>query len=216
MNDWTLVAMMVLRYSPRPILCARQNCRPWTRPSQIGSFVEWPPCAKSIAATNSWRVDSNEHHNRSLTGNSARRRSRRTMASERQIIANRANALKSRGPRSAAGKARVSRNAIHHGLAANIWREASAVSSIEDLMQLFRAGGYSEYKARLAAIAEYQTRSIRNVRSRIVKQLCEGAVGRGPEGSLAKDLIRLQRIDRYEQRITSRKRRVFQHMQREI
>jgi hypothetical protein len=81
------------------------------------------------------------------------------MASERQIIANRANALKSRGPRSAAGKARVSRNAIHHGLAANIWREASAVSSIEDLMQLFRAGGYSEYKARLAAIAEYQTRA---------------------------------------------------------
>src|ERR1700682_336696 len=115
------------------------------------------------------------------------------MASEKQIIANRANALKSRGPRSAAGKARVSRNAIHHGLAANIWKETSAVSAIEDLMQLFRAEGHSEQRARLAAIAEYQSRSIRNVRSRIVKQLCEGVVG--PEGSFAKDLIRLQRIN---------------------
>jgi hypothetical protein len=137
------------------------------------------------------------------------------MASDKQIVANRANALKSRGPRSAGGKARASRNAIRHGLAANIWKEASAVSSIEGLMQLFRAGGHSEQNARLAAVAEFQTRSIRIVRSRIGKQLCEAADGCAPDGSLVKDLMRLQSIDRYEKRVSSRKKRVFRQMQRE-
>jgi hypothetical protein len=138
------------------------------------------------------------------------------MASERQIAANRANALKSRGPRSAGGKARASRNATQHGLAANIWKEAAAVSSIEDLTQRFRAEGHSEQKSRLAAVAEFQTRSIRNVRSRIGEQLCEAAEGCGPDGSLAKNLINLQSIDRYEKRIASRKRRVFRQMHLEI
>lgn len=38
------------------------------------------------------------------------------MASERQLAANRANARKSSGPRSASGKTRASRNALKHGL----------------------------------------------------------------------------------------------------
>lgn len=138
------------------------------------------------------------------------------MASEKQILANRANALKSPGPRSAGGKARASRNAIRHGLSANIWKQASAVRSIEHLTQLFRADGHSEQKARLAAVAEYMTKSIRNVQSRIGEQLCEAADGRGPEESIAKNLRRLQSITRYEKRITSLKKRVFRKLQREI
>src|ERR1035437_7384649 len=138
------------------------------------------------------------------------------MASEKQILANRANALKSRGPRSAGGKARASRNGIRHGLAANIWKEASAVSSIEHLTQLFRADGHSEQKSRLAAVVEYQNKSIRNVQSRIGEQLSEAADGRGPAGSMAKNLHRLQSIDRYEKRIASLKKRVLREMQRKI
>src|SRR5260370_19652097 len=38
------------------------------------------------------------------------------MVSERRIAANRANALKSTGPKSAAGKARSRRNALKHGM----------------------------------------------------------------------------------------------------
>jgi hypothetical protein len=41
------------------------------------------------------------------------------MASDRQLIANRANAVKSKGPRSLAGKRRSSRNAMKHGLTAD-------------------------------------------------------------------------------------------------
>ena len=38
------------------------------------------------------------------------------MATERQIAANRANALRSTGPKTAAGKSKSSRNAYRHGL----------------------------------------------------------------------------------------------------
>jgi len=138
------------------------------------------------------------------------------MASEKQISANRANALKGRGPRSVGGKARASKNATRHGLAAIIWKQASAVSSIEQLTQLFRADGYSEQNARLAAVVEYQTKSIRSVRSRIGVQIFEAADGRGPVETLAENLRRLQSIDRYEKRMASLKKRVFQEMQREI
>lgn len=41
------------------------------------------------------------------------------MATEKQIAANRANALKSTGPRSLAGRARSSQNAVKHGLTAH-------------------------------------------------------------------------------------------------
>jgi len=42
------------------------------------------------------------------------------MPSEKQIVANRSNALKSTGPRSLAGKAGSSRNAVSHGLTAKL------------------------------------------------------------------------------------------------
>ena len=138
------------------------------------------------------------------------------MASEKQIAANKANALKSRGPRSVGGKARASRNAIRHGLAANIWKEGSAVVSIEHLTQLFCGDGHTEKTARLAALAEYQARSIRKVRSKIGQQLCESADGRGPEGSWAKNLAGLQSLDRYEKRISSLKKRIFRSMHFEV
>ena len=138
------------------------------------------------------------------------------MASEKQMSANRANALKGQGPRSAGGKARASRNATRHGLAANIWKRASAVRSIEQLTQLFRADGHSEQKARLAAVAEYQTKAIRNARCRMGEQIFEAVDGCGPEEALAKSLRRLQSIDRYERRIDSLKKRVLKKMQREI
>ena len=63
---------------------------------------------------------------------------------------------------------------------------------------------------------EYQTKSIRNVRSRIGVQIFEAADGRGPVETLAENLRRLQSIDRYEKRMASLKKRVFQEMQREI
>jgi hypothetical protein len=52
------------------------------------------------------------------------------MASERQIAANRANALKSTGPRTAAGRAKSSRNAYRHGLSLPMSLDSELVESL--------------------------------------------------------------------------------------
>ena len=54
------------------------------------------------------------------------------MASERQIAANRQNARKSTGPRSATGKKRASKNAYRHGLSRPIWG-AAFTRAVDDL-----------------------------------------------------------------------------------
>jgi hypothetical protein len=55
------------------------------------------------------------------------------MASEKQIAANRINARKSCGPRTVAGKARASRNALRHGLAALTHRRSSISQETEQM-----------------------------------------------------------------------------------
>jgi hypothetical protein len=51
------------------------------------------------------------------------------MATEKQIAANRANANKSTGPKSVAGKERSSRNSIKHGLSGSATRSSPAATS---------------------------------------------------------------------------------------
>lgn len=60
------------------------------------------------------------------------------MTSEKQLIANRSNALKSTGPRSLQGKYRVGQNALKHGLAAK-----DAVTKLESKKK------FEEYRASL-------------------------------------------------------------------
>src|SRR5262245_36080473 len=55
------------------------------------------------------------------------------MASERQIAANRRNARKSSGPRSAAGKKRASRNAYRYGLTLSITSTATFAKQLDRL-----------------------------------------------------------------------------------
>jgi hypothetical protein len=135
------------------------------------------------------------------------------MASENQMAANRANAQKSRGPRSVGGKMRASRNATCHGLAANFRKDPSAVRSIEVLTSLLQSAGHSEQKARLLAEAEYKTRSVVAVRSELIEKLREAAESDNASDSMLTGLHALQRIDRYEKRASSRKRRLFRQIQ---
>lgn len=62
------------------------------------------------------------------------------MTSEKQLIANRANALKSSGPRSLQGKRRVGQNALKHGLAAK-----DAVTKLESKNK------FEEYRSSLVS-----------------------------------------------------------------
>ena len=55
------------------------------------------------------------------------------MTSARKVAANRRNSCKSCGPRTAAGKAIASRNALRHGLSADIHRQPAPSAEIEQL-----------------------------------------------------------------------------------
>jgi hypothetical protein len=60
---------------------------------------------------------------------------KRLKSSERRIAANRRNALLSSGPRTAAGKARVSQNALRHGLAVSVLKDSVLAAEVEALAQ---------------------------------------------------------------------------------
>ena len=62
------------------------------------------------------------------------------MTSARKIAANRQNARKSRGPRSAAGKSIASRNAVRHGLAAIVHRPPLSESETERFSRALCSG----------------------------------------------------------------------------
>jgi hypothetical protein len=77
--------------------------------------------------------------------------------SKRKLEANRRNAARSTGPRSAAGRDRARRNAMRHGLLANDPKDDALCAKTERLAALLAgeaAGGDQLALARLAAEAQ--------------------------------------------------------------
>jgi hypothetical protein len=93
------------------------------------------------------------------------------VASERQVAANRRNAQKSTGPRSAAGKKRASRNAYRHGLTAGVGPSGEWAGRIESLAHEIAGAGADPVVlelGRAAARAECRLAEIRRVRAALV------------------------------------------------
>jgi hypothetical protein len=95
------------------------------------------------------------------------------MATERQIAANRRNAAKSTGPRSAAGKQRTGRNAVRHGL----FSLATRVSALEEIEALARsfvgedADDLALAHARGAAEADIEMNRARRAKLALIEQV---------------------------------------------
>jgi hypothetical protein len=136
------------------------------------------------------------------------------MATDRQVASNRRNGALSRGPKTLAGKARSSRNAVKHGLSIAITSDRASSREIEVLARkLAQLGaGDSLGQARLAAEAELELNRVRGAFEAVLTR--EGVVGGGvDEAERAAALIRalpeLEKLDRYERRAFSKRKRAL-------
>ena len=130
------------------------------------------------------------------------------MATDRQIIANQRNAKKSTGPRTKAGKGRVSKNALKHGLAAVAADEETDAMAERLLANLYAGQDLSVIaRERAQDIAEIQSALIR-IRAAKTELLQDAS----EIPSLSDILDQYRRIDRYERRALSRRKTLLRDM----
>jgi hypothetical protein len=135
------------------------------------------------------------------------------MATERQIAANRKNALRSKGPSSHAGLARAARNAHRHGLAAT--PRPVALQQVERLALEIAgdtAGPLRREKAREVAHAAIDLGRVKEVRIAIFNRALAEQNGSAWPGSLRRVIPELLKLDRYEARALARRNRALRDL----
>ena len=127
------------------------------------------------------------------------------MATEKQIAANRANAKKSTGPKTAAGRLKSSRNALRHGLSLPLRLDMETYGKADAIARaLTRDQTDQEHVLALAATelaqAQIELLRIRTVRSELMAaiDLASGEV---------EPLRRLAALDHYERLAYTKRRR---------
>jgi hypothetical protein len=93
------------------------------------------------------------------------------MTSVRKIASNRKNGRRSRGPRTAVGKANSSRNALQHGLAVSVLNEPAMCSEVETLARAIVGEGADNAQlahARIIAKAQLDLARIQNAKITIM------------------------------------------------
>jgi hypothetical protein len=84
------------------------------------------------------------------------------MATEKQIAANRANAQKSTGPKTAAGRLKSSRNAFRHGLSLPLWLDTATSEKIDAIAQaLTRDQADEDHLSAATELAQAQLQLLR-------------------------------------------------------
>jgi hypothetical protein len=143
------------------------------------------------------------------------------VASERQIAANRANARKSSGPRSSAGKSRASSNAYRHGLSLSFGTNAPLAPQLETLARKIAGNAVdaiSLERAREIAQAEFDIARVRRAKVALIEsaRACAAAERRPPmppqdpdrsAEAVRRVLPELRKLERYERRAAARRDR---------
>ena len=125
------------------------------------------------------------------------------MATAKQIAANRRNAQRSTGPRTAAGRSMSSRNALRHGLSLPQEMDAATMAAIDEFAQLIAIDCQNNQK--LMVVEESATALLDLIRIRKVRH--EMLATMDLATATPKQLQRLLAIDRYESRARTRRRR---------
>jgi hypothetical protein len=144
------------------------------------------------------------------------------MTSEAKIAANRRNARRSTGPRTTAGKLRVRRNALRHGLAAVAVRDPAVTAEVERVAAGIcsaDADPLEREQAIVVAEAQIAFKQIRRTRAQIVEQLshlpqirprhASDALPAWLTDSNAPSFDQLLRLERYERHALSRRKRAL-------
>ena len=114
------------------------------------------------------------------------------MATERQIAANRANAKRSTGPKSAAGKMVSSRNAYRHGLTCPLSASADTSAKLEAIARAVTGEGEEQ----LISAAEFARAQLELLRIRATRAEMMTAIERDDNTQL-RPLVALDRYERY-------------------
>jgi hypothetical protein len=127
------------------------------------------------------------------------------MASAKQIAANRANAQRSTGPKTALGKMKSSRNSFRHGLSWPAPLDLATASKVDALARALtpRDAGDAEW----TSAVEFATAQIELLRIRMIRTELLRAVDLGHFDTL--QLRRLAALDRYERYAHTRRRRAW-------
>jgi hypothetical protein len=130
------------------------------------------------------------------------------VTSDRKIAANRKNAEKSTGPRTEAGRATSRRNARRHGLATGIGSDPAFRDDIEVLAGLLAGGreNIGEF-VREAAEAHLELARIRKIRASLCARM--RFFGDAPREVLMEAAEKFARLERYERRAFSRRKRAM-------
>ena len=142
-------------------------------------------------------------------------------ASEKKIVANRRNAQKSTGPKSARGKRAVSQNARRHGLSTALDAGSmKAANKLTDVVVGDSLVSVSREKAFVISEAQICLLNVRAVRGELLGMLLEAtgdSLARTPSEALPdvdELLTQVVRLERYERRAISRRRRAMRGLQR--
>ena len=133
------------------------------------------------------------------------------MTSEAKIAANRRNAQRSTGPRTAPAKARVRRNALRHGLAALVVGDQAVATEVGRVAAAI-CGPEQEPLDReqslIVAEAQVTLKRVRRARAQIMEPILLAPTR---QDQLARDAAsgcdQLLRLERYERRALSRRKR---------
>src|SRR5262249_59740402 len=130
------------------------------------------------------------------------------MATDKQVAANRRNGSLGRGPKTSAGKARSSRNALKHGLSIPMNRDKTPRRQIAVLARILAQSeaGNVFGQARAAAEAELELVRTRAVIEAVLTRAGNTAEWNGGPGqgtALSNVLPKLQRVETYATRAFS-------------
>ena len=131
------------------------------------------------------------------------------MPSERQLRANRENAKRSSGPKTAIGHLRSSRNALRHGLSLPLMANPAAAMRARQIARMLAPEGADDLQVMAAvemAQAHAQLLRVAAVRSKMVANLNFASAN-------LKQVRHLAVLDRYERQALTRRRRAASKLQ---